>query len=160
MGKKKTTTTQNQNQSFQNQNTFAQVKPEDTQDIQAFRAWNPQSDPNIPYRAASAHERLHSSLINPIGGYYSPNTREAIQRSGDRQIDQDASMASRSGQYDINNQRMSQLASLAGLTAPHIVQSGSSGSGTMSGTGTQVQSGDLLGQLIGGASQIGSAALL
>lgn len=160
MGKKKSTTTQNQNQSFQNQNTYSQIKPDDTPDIQAFRGWNPESDPNIPYRAAASHERLHSSLINPIGGYYSPNTRDAIQRSGDRQIDQDASMASRSGQYDQNQQRLGQLSSLAGLTQSKIVNSGSSGTGNMSGTSTQVQSGDLLGQLLGAGAQVGSAALM
>ena len=67
----------------------------------------------------------------------------------------------REGQYDVNQQRMGQLGTLAALTAPHIVQTGGSGttSGTSSGTGTQTQSGGLLGDvLISLAGGAGTAA--
>lgn len=155
MGKKKST--QTTQQSFNTQNTGSTSVP-DTPDLQNFRSWTPQTDPNIPYQAAASHERLHSSLNNPIGGYYSANTRDAIQRSGDRSIDQQASQASRLGQYDVNLQRMGQLNSLAALTRG--TQSSGTSSGTGSGTTNTVQSGDLLGQILGGASQVGSSYLL
>jgi hypothetical protein len=53
----------------------------------------------------------------------------------------------REGQYDVNNQNSAKLSGLAGLTAPHIVGSGS----------TTTQSGGFLGDLLlsmaGGGSQ-------
>lgn len=150
MGSKKTKTTQQQ--SFNTQNAGSTSVP-DTPDINAYRGWQPQADPNIPYQAAASHERLHSSLNNPIGGYYSANTRDAIQRSGDRAIDQQASQASRLGQYDVNQQRGGQLSTLAALTRGTNTTGTSSGSGQ--GTSTTVQSGDVLGQILGAAAQVG-----
>jgi hypothetical protein len=172
MGKKKSETTQNQTQS-QNQNynnastnSYSQITPNDTADISKFRDWNPQIDPGLGAQYGAAHERLHSSFINPLGGYSTPQMRDAQQRTGDRQLNQDEASAFRSGQYDVNNQKAGQLGTLATLTAPRLVQTGSTASGTgtssgtSSGTGTTVQSGDLLGQILGGAAQVGSAALM
>lgn len=158
MGKKKQTVQTQQQQSYNTQNSASTSVP-DTPDIQAFRGFTPQSDPNIPYQAAAAHQRLAANLNNPIGGYYSANTRDAIQRSGDRSIDQSASQASRLGQYDVNQQRMGQLGSLAALTRGSQSSSTGSGSGTGSGTQTTTQSGGLLEALLGGAAQVGAAYL-
>jgi len=160
MGKKTTKTTQNQTQSFNNANTYGQITPQDTQDTQNFRAWNPQIDPGLASQYGNAKNQFTSSFNNPLGGYQTAQTRDAQQRTGLRQLNQDEAQAFRSGSYDVNNQKAGQLGSLAALTAPRILQTGSSGSGTGSGTSTQVQSGDLLGQLIGAGSQVGSAALL
>lgn len=160
MGKKKTTQTQNTQTAYNNQNAYGQIKPEDTPDIQAFRGWNPQIDPGLGAQYGAAKNKLRSSFINPLGGYQTAGMQDAQQRTGERNLNQDEAQAYRGAYYDANNQKQGQLGSLASLTAPRIVQTGSSGTGTGNMTGTTVQSGDLLGQILGGASQVGSAALM
>lgn len=156
MGKKKSNTTQQQ--SFNNANTYSQIAPQDTADVQAFRSWNPQTDPGLAAQYGNAKNQLTSSFNNPLGGYATAGMQDAQKRTGLRQLNQDEAQAFRGGAYDQNQQKAGQLGSLAALTSPRIVQSGSSGTG--SGTSSTVQSGDLLGQILGGASQVGSAALL
>jgi hypothetical protein len=160
MSKKKTKTDQTQSQNYANTNTYSQIAPEDTADIKAFRDFRPQTDPGLAAQYGNAKNQLTSSFNNPLGGYATAGMRDAQQRTGLRNLNQDESQAFRSGAYDQNQQRLGQVSSLAALTAPRLVQSGSSGSGNMTGSSTQVQSGDLLGQLIGAGSQVGSAALL
>lgn len=62
-----------------------------------------------------------------MGGYTTPQIRDATLRSGERDIDQQAGMESRAGQYDVNAQTYQKNAYLAGLTAPPLVQTGQSG---------------------------------
>lgn len=176
MAKKKTKTTETQTQSgtqagnsaFSNTASYGQITPENTADIQAFRDYRPQIDPSIAYGAAAERNRLNSSFINPLGGNYSPHITDAIKRSENRDIDQRASQAFRSGQYDVNQQRSGQLGSLAALTAPRIVQVGSSGTGSssgsytgnMSGTSNTVQGNNLFGDLLQIAQAGSSAAMM
>ena len=117
MGKKKqvTESKQQSQQSF-NAATSGETSVPDTPDIQAFRGWQPQTDPSIPYGAASAHNRLSQSFDNPLGGYATPAMRDAMMRTGHRQIDQDASQAFRQSAYDVNQQKAGQLGTLAALT--------------------------------------------
>ena len=68
--------------------------------------------------------------MNPAGGYTTPQMRDAITRTGERNIDQTAGMESRAGQYDVNNQTFQKNAYLASLTAPPLVQTGQSGTQT------------------------------
>lgn len=156
MSKKKTET--KQQQSYSSANTYGQIAPDDTADVKAFRDFRPQTDPGLAAQYGNAKNQLTSSFDNPLGGYQTAQTRDAQQRTGLRQLNQDEALAFRQGTYDQNQQRAGQLSSLAALTSPRILQTGASGTGAMSGT--QVQSGDLLGQILGGASQVGSAALL
>lgn len=107
--------------------TYGQVHPESNQYIDKFANFEPQTDPTIGYRAGSAKRQLANSFINPLGGYSTPQRDEAIRRSMGRQIDEDAAIQSRAGQYDVNQQKMGQLGSLAALMAPRLVQTGSSG---------------------------------
>lgn len=160
MGKKKISTTQTGTQNYSNQNQYAQIAPQETQDTQAFRGWNPQTDPGLGAQYANARNNLRGSFINPLGGYATAGMRDAQQRTGERNLNQDEAQVFRQGSYDVNQQRSGQLGSLAALTQPRVVQSGSSGTGTGSGISSTVQSGDLIGQLIGGASQVGSAAIM
>jgi hypothetical protein len=160
MGKKKSKQTQQSQQSFSNQNTYGQITPTDTADISAFREWKPQIDPGLGAQYGAAKNRLRSSFINPLGGYATAGMQDAQQRTGERNLNQDESQAYRNAYYDQNQQRAGQLSGLAALTSPRIVNTGSSGSSMGSGTGTAVQSGDLLGQLLSGGAQVGSAALL
>jgi hypothetical protein len=132
MSKTKQTTQQNQN--YGNTATYGQITPQDTADVTAYRNYRPEIDPSIAYGASNARNRLNSSFINPLGGNYSAQMQDKLKAAGNREIDQGASQAFRLGQYDVNQQRQGQLGSLAALTAPRIVQTGSSGSST--GTGS------------------------
>lgn len=96
-------------------------------DIDTLRSTQFKVDPTIGFRAGSAKRRLDNSFINPLGGYSTPQRDEAIRRSASRDIDMQAGMESRAGQYDVNNQTYGKNAYLAGLTAPPLVQTGTSG---------------------------------
>lgn len=159
MGKKKQKTEQQQQQSF-NANTSNTTSVADTPDIQAYRAWQPQTDPGLSYQYANARNRLNQSFDNPLGGYATPAMRDAMQRSGNRQLNQDESQAFRQGTYDVNAQKGAQLGSLAGLTRGTTSTGTSSGTGSMTGTGTTTQSGISWGEILGAGAQVGSAALM
>jgi hypothetical protein len=78
-----------------------------------------------------------------------PQMRDAQERTGLRNLNQDEAQAYRGAYQDVNAQRGTQLGTIAALTHPQMVQTGSTGnaSGTSSGTGTTVQSGGFLGDL-------------
>jgi hypothetical protein len=156
--KKKQETTQSGTTT--NTNTFGQIHPEDTPDVERFRSWQPEADPSIPYRFARARQDISSTRSNPYGSYTTPAVREAAQRTAYGNLQQQEGQAMQEGQADVNQQRGTQLGALASLTSPHIVQTGSSG--TSSGNSTQTQSGGLLGDLllagVSGGSQGAGAA--
>lgn len=168
--KQETKTAQTQNSqsqgSYANTNTYGEWKPSDTEDTKAFRDWKPQIDPGLSYQYGNARNKLRQSLISPTGGYRTAAMDDAILRGGERSLNQDEAQAYRGSQYDQNSMRAGQLGSLAALTQGRLVQTGASGtsagtsSGTSAGNQATMQSGDLFGQLLGGASQVGSAALL
>jgi len=160
MGKKtqKTDTKQQSTQSF-NTATSGSTSVPDTPDIQAFRGWQPQTDPGLSYQYANARNRLNQSFDNPLGGYATPAMRDAMLRTGNRQLNQDESQAFRQGAYDVNQQKAGQLGSLAALTRGQKTSGTSSGTGNMSGTGTTTQSGISWGEILGAAAQVGGAAL-
>lgn len=149
-----------QNQAFNNQASYDWKQTPDSPDIEAYRGYRPQVDPTIAHGAAASRNRFNASFINPLGGYSTPQRDEAIRRAGNRQIDQDASQAFRAGAYDVNQQRGGQLAGLAALTAPRLVQTGSSG--TSSGTSnTQGEMGkNVWGNVLDIAGGAASAALM
>jgi len=132
------TNNQTSNQGFNNQNTYDFLTAPDTEDIKALRGWRPQIDPGIASQAGNARNKLRSSFINPLGGYATPAMQEAIQRAGERNINQDESQAYRGAFYDANQQRAGQLGTLANLTAPHLVGTGTTGTSTGTTTGNQV----------------------
>lgn len=107
-------------------------------------------DPNIGFRAAGARNRLQRSFNNALGGYITPQMRDRLMQSGSRDIDQQAAVEGRLGAYDVNQQKGGQLGSLAALMAPRIVQTGSSGTGTssMSGTSSGSAGQNLFGNLL------------
>lgn len=90
-----------------------------------------------------------------MGGYTTPQIRDATLRSGFRNIDEQAAEQSRAGQYDVNQQRMGQLGSLAALTQPRLTQTG----GTSQGTAQTTYKSPKLGDILAAAAQVGSAAL-
>src|SRR5690242_4995232 len=109
------------------QYSYGQIQPQSNQYIDNFANFQPSVDPTIGYRAAASRNRLNAGLLNPAGGYTTPQIAEARRNAANRDIDEQAAMAGRAGQYDVNQSRMGQLGSLAALMAPRIVQQGSSG---------------------------------
>ncbi len=162
MGKKKqkTETTQQSQQSLNTAQSGSTSVP-DTPDIQAYRAWQPQTDPGLSYQYANARNRLNDSFNNPLGGYATPGMVDAQKRTANRQLNQDESQAFRAGSYDVNQQKAGQLGNLASLTRGVNTTGTSSGTGSMtgSGTGTTTQSGISWGEILGAGAQVGSAAL-
>ena len=154
----KQTSKTTQNQQYNNQAQYGWQNTPDTTDISAYRAYRPEVDPTIGFRAGSAKRQLAGSFINPLGGYSTPQRDEAIRRSQSRGIDEQAGMESRAGAYDINQQRAGQLGSLAALTAPRLTQTGSSG--TSSGVSNTSQGQNLFGDIMSGAQGAASMALM
>lgn len=144
MAKKKSNTAQSQQ--YSNTAQYDWQNTPDTPDTAAYRNYRPEIDPSIAYGAANSRNRLNSSFINPLGGRLTGDMQDKLLRAGNRQIDQDASQAFRLGQYDVNQQRGGQLAGLAALTAPRLVQTGSSGTG--SGTSNTTQGNNLFGDVL------------
>jgi hypothetical protein len=137
----------NQNQQYNNTAAYDWKQTPDSPDTAAYRAYRPEVDPTIGFRAGEAKRQLANSFINPLGGYSTPQRDEAIRRSQSRGIDEQAGMESRAGAYDVNQQRGGQLSTLAALTAPRLVQSGSSG--TSSGTSNTSTGQNLFGSILG-----------
>jgi len=144
MGGKKTKT--------ETANTYGWQQTPDTQDIQNVRSEQFQEDPGIGHQFALLKEQVHNNYANPLGAYTTADVRTKQLNAQDQAINQQEAAAHRQGQYDVNQQTAGKNLALAGLTAPKLVQTG--------GTGTTTQSGDVLGQIIGGAANVGSAALM
>lgn len=69
-------------------NTYGQIVPQNTPEMDALRGWKYTSDPAQPYMYARAHEDLHESFHNPYGAYTTPAIRDAAMRSGDMELRQ------------------------------------------------------------------------
>lgn len=111
-------------------NQFQRLPGASSPDIDALRSTSFRIDPTIGFRAGAAKRRLDNSFINPLGGYSTPQRDEAIRRSESRGIDEQAAMEARAGQFDVNRLNLGKQQFLAGLTAPPLVQSGSTSTGT------------------------------
>lgn len=160
-GPKTTTTSTNAGtQAGSTMNTFGQITPEDTPDIQSFRDFKYQADPSQPYVFARAHENLHNSHENPYGAYTTPAIREAALRTGDMNLTQMQGQQSAQENAQLNNMQANQKAALADLTKPQTVQTGGTYSGTSSGsgTGTSQQSGGMGQFILGNAIEGATAA--
>lgn len=94
-------------------------------------------DPGITAQYSNLRSRLKSGFNNPLGANYSPEVRDAMLRSGEERLGQDEAQAYRGGQYDVNRLNYSRDATVAGMSQPQLVNTGSTSSGTSSGTITQ-----------------------
>ena len=88
----------------------------DTPDIIAARTNRAQIDPSIGARLGEKERQLASTFNNPTGGYVTPQIRDAVMRSGQRELMQQAGEQAREGQFDVNRLNQSKDLALAGLT--------------------------------------------
>lgn len=157
MPKKKATQQTQQNTSFNNTQTYGWQTPPESADVEALRGFKFQADPSIGFAYGSAKNQIANTFNNPAGGYYTPQMRDAILRSSLQALGQQEAAAKSQAYNETQGQRFGQAATLASLTAPRMVTTGSSGTGTSTGTATATQAGNLLESLIGGAAT-GAAA--
>lgn len=146
-GKSKTTSTNQQqqyssnNQDSRNEIGFAQAPTWD--ELEAYKAYTPQADPTIPYRAAAQRSRAMSAYANPTGLYgggVGGGSELGMQRQMSQlgEIEQTAGQEARQGAYDVNQQRMRQLGEIAQMRAPvsYNARTYTSGSGQNQGYGS------------------------
>lgn len=119
--------------------TNTQTVP-DTPDLIAARANRAQIDPTIGYRLGEKERQLNESLASPTGGYVTPQIRDAIRRSGQRELMQMAGEQTREGQYDVNRLNQARDLTLAGLTRGTVGTQSGTQTGTTQGTTVQSQS--------------------
>lgn len=148
---KKTKTTTTQQQSHNDVNTYGWQAPPETADVAAVRDFKFTADPRIGYAFGDAKNQVGNSFNNPLGGVYSPQMRDSILRNSLSDLGQKEAQAYSEANQGLQGQQFAQKGLVAGMTAPRMVQTGSSGTGT--GSGTQATSSPMWQDLLlGGAS--------
>lgn len=108
------------------------------------------TDPTIPFRAAKQRQAMTQSYQNPFGSASTPATMEAMGRATNQAMDQQEAAETAASQFQADQSNFARQATIAGMTAPRLVQTG----------GTQTQSGDVLSGILNAGAQLGSAALM
>lgn len=150
------------NQDTRNELAFAQVPT--WQGLEDYKAYMPQADPTIPYRAAAARSRAISAYDNPTGAYRTPELDAQRKLSTLASIDQSAGQEARQGAYDVSQQRGAQLANIAQMQAPVAYNARNytigSGQNQQYGQGTSTSQGPGFFSQLGGAfaGALGSGA--
>lgn len=152
-------TKQTQSTSSTSANTYGYTTPPDTADMEALRTHEFTHDPRIPYAFARQRQNMASSYANPLGGATTPQLRDAALRAGYEDSAQNEAQALREESHGLQGLQYAAKQSLAGMTAPRLIQTG----GTSSGTGTstiQQPFMDSLNPFVQGGASLGSAAIL
>jgi hypothetical protein len=114
--------------------TYGSVTPQDTPDIIAARqaaAQDSGADPTIKYRFARQRDRVNNDF-SPFGANIAPETAEAMRYSRLGDLDNQFGAELAADSFRRRQQKFQNLYSMAGLTAPRIVQTGGSSTGTVS----------------------------
>jgi hypothetical protein len=133
--KKQTTT---QTQQSQQANTYGYMTPGSTPDIDALRSQKFSVDPGLHAQYGNLRGQVDKAAHDPMGAAYDPHVAQQQREAARERLGQQESQAYRAGEYDVNRLNFSRNATVAGMTAPQLVQTGQSSTG--SGTGTTVQS--------------------
>lgn len=154
MGKTKTKTNQTST------NTYGWQTAPTTQAQQSFDTYVKDAfetpDPSIGYQFGKMRENIKNRVDNPFGHNYSPEVQEALQYSGENELDQQQGQALREDASTRKQLKLGGLGASAAAHAPVLTQTG----GTMQGTQTQSQPwGNYLMGGISAGAQLGSAAL-
>lgn len=136
---KKSKQTQQQNQSYNNTTSYAYQPGASSGDIDSLRDFNFDVDPSIASSFAATRNRIANTFNNPIGGDYTPAMRDAILRSSYRDLGQQQAETHSQAYNQNQGARFGQRATVASMTAPKLVSTGSSGTGAASGTTTMSQ---------------------
>jgi len=145
MGSKKTQT--------QSTNTYSQITPQDTPDIVAARETpinNSLLNPAIDRSYGLAQQKLANQANSAFNFGVPLAQRNAMYNQQSRDLNYDAATAKAMGQYNNQQLLLNKNLTMAGLTAPRIVQSG--------GTTTTKESPGFLGIMGGLAQGVGAVA--
>lgn len=112
-------------------------------------------DPGLATQYADQKAQVRKGFNNPLGAYYNPQVKEAMQRASDERLGQEEAQAFRSGQFDVNRLNYSKQAALAGMTAPQLTQTGSSNTGS----GTITQQSNPMGSILGAGASFAPLSL-
>lgn len=112
-------------------------------------------DPSIMHRYASMGDKLERSYLDPFGPQTSNDARFKAIKSARLKLGAERDKAMRESYDDRSGEQFGRAMAAASLTAPQLVQTG----GTASGTQQTVQPSNIWGNIISGAATVGSAAL-
>jgi hypothetical protein len=132
------------------------MTPPDTEDIQSLRGWQPQVNPGLSYSFGRARQALKNQFANPLGADSSAASRDAAIYAGEEDLAQQEAQAYRDAYSDVNQQEGVKRTTLAGMTRPQLVGTGSTGSSSGKSAGTTIES-DPLGGIAQGLSVAGMA---
>lgn len=85
-------------------------------------------DPGIAAQYGKQRADLNASFHQPTAAYLPPQVRDQQIRSGNERLGMQQAQAQREGQYDVNKLNYGRDLAVAGMSAPNLVQTGSSGS--------------------------------
>lgn len=160
MGGSRQQQTQQQSQSFANTNTYGWLTPPETADTTAMRDFEFGQDPRLSYNFARAAQRLRDTYNNPMGGYTTPQLRDARLRAGYEDLAQEEGQAIREDSYARQGLDYARTVDVAQMTQPRMAQTSSSGSSSGNSSGTITQQQSPLNSIIQGGSAIGSALIM
>lgn len=119
-GKKKSTSEQ--------KNTFAQIKPEETEYGKQYResigATYDTPDPSIGWGASSAHQRIDENMGGPWGRVEAPEVTAALKYKQHSDVDQQAGQAYREDAMRRKEAKLGHQGAYANLMGSQIVQTG------------------------------------
>ena len=136
----------------QTTNTYGTINPQGNEYTKAVEDWHPQVDPSIGYSFARARRGIENSFNDPFGAYSSAGAREMEKRNRFQEMGQQEAQANNEAAFNANNQEYMKRLALADMLGPKVVQTGGSSSGTS--TTSQPMG---IGQIVGGAAQVGLA---
>lgn len=156
----KTKTEQSTSGAYNNTNAYNYMAPPETSDVKALRDYKFTADPSIAYNTAAAKKQFNASLDSPFSAGYNPAIKAAIQRSGNADINMRGAEQASEANQGLQTQNYAQKLQVAGMTAPQLVNTGSSGTSNSSGSGTQTVTPSMGASLAQGASDVGSSLIM
>ena len=137
----------------QNTNTWGYQQAPITPYTQAaINASDVTEDPSIQNRYASMEDDVRNSYDDPYGAYTSPDVRQKSMLSRLLKLNTERDKALSENRFNTQQQRFGNKVSIAQLTAPSLVQTGGSSSGTVT------QSQPLFGQIMSGLGAVAGPA--
>lgn len=112
--------------------------PPSTPALDKLRSDTFEVDPGIAAQYGKQRADLNASFHQPTGAFLPPAVRDAQMRSGNERLGVEQANAQREGQFDVNKLNFARDQAVAGMSAPQLTQTGTSG--TQQGTTIQSQS--------------------
>lgn len=152
---------QKSNQTQQSQSTaqYGWQAPPTTASLDKLRNEKFEIDPGLAAQYGQQRQALESSFNQPTRAYLPKQVEQQQLQSGRERLGRDEAQAMREGQHDVNRLNYGRDLAVAGMEAPTLTQTGSTGSGTSSGTTVQSESPWKIGAQIAGQAAPAMASL-